>query len=508
MNSDYIDLDLALRLHFPIVVIESHDEAHVVRLLKKAISEKPSLGELQTWSASSGLSSSKSTSTSNLSIQGYESKRDKGKSDTSDPEKLLRYVKAYVKDSVILLPDFHPYLTNPIIVRLIKEIAQQHYLNDNVIVLLSHSIELPSELERLCAHVELSLPDSDTIMKMITDEANTWQRKEKQQLKFDHDAIKKLAQNLQGLTHGDITRLVRNAIYADGAITHCDIDTVMTAKYKLLSSEGALSFEFDLSSLDEIGGFAKLKQWLKIRQPFFVEKSGADEMDVPKGMLLVGVQGCGKSLAAKAVAGTWGVPLLRLDMGGLYNKYLGESEKSMREALAHAEALAPCVLWVDEIEKAIQSGNDDTGTSNRMLGTLLTWMAENRARVFVVATSNDIQKLPPELMRKGRLDEIFFVDLPEPDARKTIFSLHLEKRGFTTSDFDIDALVDGSAGFSGAEIEQGIVSARYAANANSVDLNTDHVLEELSNTRPLSVVRGEDIALLRAWAQDRTVFVD
>ena len=508
MNSDHIDLDLALRLHFPIVVIESHDEEHVVRLLKKAISEKPSLGELQTWSAAFGLSSSKSGSSRNLSIEGYQSKSDKEQSDTSDPEKLLRYIKNYVKGSVILLPDFHPYLTNPIIVRLIKEIAQQHYLNDNVIVLLSHSIDLPSELERLCAHVELSLPDMDTIMQMITDEANTWQKKEKQKLKFDRDAIQKLAQNLKGLTHGDVTRLVRNAIYADGAITHCDIDKVMTAKYKLLSSDGALSFEFDLSSLDDIGGFSNLKQWLKVREPFFVKASCEKEIDIPKGMLLVGVQGCGKSLAAKAVAGTWGVPLLRLDVGGLYNKYLGESERSMRDALAHAEALSPCVLWVDEIEKAIQSGNDDTGTSNRMLGTLLTWMAENRARVFVVATSNDIQKLPPELMRKGRLDEIFFVDLPDADTRKTILSLHIKKRDFELDGFDIETLAAASAGFSGAEIEQGIISARYAANANKVALTTAQIMDEFSNTKPLSVVRGEDIAQLRAWAQDRTVFVD
>lgn len=508
MNSDHIDLDLALRLHFPIVVIESHDESHVVRLLKKAISEKPSLGELQTWSAASGLSSSKSSGGHKLSIEGYGNREEKDQNDTSDPEKLLRYIKAYVKDSVILLPDFHPYLTNPIIVRLIKEIAQQHYINDNVIVLLSHSISLPSELERLCAHVELSLPNLETIQKMITDEATVWQKKEKQKLKFDRDAMQKLAQNLQGLTHGDITRLVRNAIYDDGAITHSDISNVMNAKYKLLSSEGALSFEFDLSSLDEIGGFANLKQWLTVRQPYFVEESSEDEIDIPKGMLLVGVQGCGKSLAAKAVAGTWKVPLLRMDVGALYNKYLGETEKSIREALSHAEALSPCVLWVDEIEKAIQSGNDDSGTSNRMLGTLLTWMAENRARVFVVATSNDIQKLPPELMRKGRLDEIFFVDLPDRNARETIVSLHLKKRGLKIEGFDINALADGSEGFSGAEIEQGIVSARYAANAASADLNTEHILDEFSKTQPLSVVRGEDIAQLRAWAQDRTVFVD
>ena len=503
-NNDNIDLDLALRLHFPILVIQSHDELRLEQLLKKAIQAKPSLGELKKWSASSGL---KALLASNVPVKQHEKYRVQ-EEETKDPEQLLRYIKTEIKGAVILLPDFHPYLTNPIIVRLLKEIAQNHYVNDNMLVMLSHAIDVPAELERLCAHVELSLPNLENIRQMILEEVKVWSQKNKQRIQYNRDAVDKLAQNLLGLNYGDITRLIRNAIYDDGAITHSDVDNVMTAKYKLLSNEGALSFEFDLSKFEDIGGFNKLKHWLKVREPFFINANPEKQLDTPKGMLLVGVQGCGKSLAAKAVAGAWKTPLLRLDIGALYNKYIGETEKNIREALKHAEALAPCVLWIDEIEKAIQGGNDDSGTSNRILGTLLTWMAEKTARVFIVATSNDIEKLPPELMRKGRLDEIFFVDLPSVDARKTIIELHLAKRDHQASDFDLDQLSEFSQGFSGAEIEQGILSASYSANAENQSLATHHLVQEFIDTRPLSVVRAEDIAQLRAWAQDRTVFVD
>jgi SpoVK/Ycf46/Vps4 family AAA+-type ATPase len=225
----------------------------------------------------------------------------------------------------------------------------------------------------------------------------------------------------------------------------------------------------------------------------------------PKGILLLGVQGCGKTLAAKATAGAFGLPLLRMDFGSLYNKYHGETERNLRESLQTAEVLSPCVLWLDEIEKGLATGDDDSGTARRVLGSLLTWMAERRTQVFLVATANEVSELPPELIRKGRFDEIFFVDLPPPPSRAEILTIHLRKRGLAPERMNLAELVTLTNGFSGAEIEQGIVSALYAAHALGQQPEHAHVAAELRKTRPLSVIMAERVSALRAWANGRTV---
>ena len=277
------------------------------------------------------------------------------------------------------------------------------------------------------------------------------------------------------------------------------------AKYELLGQDGVLSFEYETASFNQVGGLAALKQWLSIRREAFLADESELTLDRPKGILLVGIQGSGKSLAAKAVAGVWHVPLLRLDFGTLYNKFFGETEKNIRKALELAEVMAPCVLWVDEIEKGISTGDSDSGTSQRVLATLLTWMAENRNPVFIVATANDIKSLPPELIRKGRLDEIFFVDLPAPSTRAEIYRIHLEKRESDPAAFDLMELADRSVGFSGAEIEQVVVSGLYRSMAQKQALSQTMLLEEITQTRPLSVVMADEISQLQAWAKDRTV---
>jgi SpoVK/Ycf46/Vps4 family AAA+-type ATPase len=230
---------------------------------------------------------------------------------------------------------------------------------------------------------------------------------------------------------------------------------------------------------------------------------------MPKGMLLLGVQGAGKSLAAKVTAGSWRVPLLRLDIASLYDKYTGETERKLREALESAEAMAPAVLWIDEIEKALASGGDgDGGVSRRLLGHLLTWMNEQQARLFLVATANDVTALPPELLRKGRFDEIFFVDLPSPAVRRDILDIHLKRHGHDPARFDVDALVVVTDGFSGAELEQLVVAGRYECLADGSELETAHLVAEAARTRPLSVIMAEQIASLREWAAARCVAAD
>ncbi|MBU1832678.1 MAG: AAA family ATPase, partial [Gammaproteobacteria bacterium] len=316
--------------------------------------------------------------------------------------------------------------------------------------------------------------------------------------------LEKLVNNLRGLPLEDARKLARGAIFQDGAITHSDIAAVNKAKFELLDMDGVLSFEYDTANFAQVGGLSKLKDWLAKRERAFNQHGD----DSPKGIMLVGVQGGGKSLAAKAVAGLWGLPLLRMDMGALYNKFFGESERNVREALALAETMSPCVLWIDEIEKGIGSDAHDGGTSRRILATLLTWMAERKHAVFVVATANDIQRLPPELIRKGRLDEIFFVDLPSEKVRQDIFAIHLKKRNFELQDFRCAELSAASEGFTGAEIEQAIVAARYSANARNEQLTTAHIRHEISNTVPLAITMSENIDALRHWCQSRAVASD
>jgi len=280
----------------------------------------------------------------------------------------------------------------------------------------------------------------------------------------------------------------------------------MQAKYSLLNRSGVLSFEHDTAKFADLGGMEKLKEWLRQRQPAF--DGTAPQLDSPKGLLLLGVQGCGKSVAARAAAGIYGVPLLRLDFAALHNKYQGESERNLRETLATADVMAPCVLWIDEIEKGIATGDGDSGTSRRVLGTFLTWLAEKKTRVFVIATANDISALPPELIRKGRFDEIFFVDLPKAGVRAEILRIHASKRSLALSDDHIEKLASACEGFSGAEIEQAVVSALYAAHAGKATVSASHVLHELRSTRPLSVVMAEKTMQLREWAAQRTVAAD
>ncbi|MDH3999415.1 MAG: AAA family ATPase, partial [Desulfuromonadales bacterium] len=272
-----------------------------------------------------------------------------------------------------------------------------------------------------------------------------------------------------------------------------------------LNRDGILSLELETTKFSDIGGLKMFKSWLKKRSAVFNGEVKIKGLPFPKGVMLLGVQGCGKSLAAKMVSGMWGAPLLRLDMGAVYNKYYGETEKNIRESLEAADALSPCVLWIDEIEKGISSNGDDNGPSQRVLATLLTWMAERKSSVFIVATANDIESLPPELIRKGRLDEIFFVDLPDAETRNEILSIHLEKRELAPEDFDLTVLVSASEGFSGSEIEQAVVSGLYSALGNAGQLTSQILLAELKATRPLSVLMAEKIDKLRRWASKRTV---
>jgi SpoVK/Ycf46/Vps4 family AAA+-type ATPase len=408
-----------------------------------------------------------------------------------------------------VLLDFHPFLENPVNVRLIRKIAQEYDLVARTLVLVSPSLKIPPEVDKLTARFRLSLPDPDAIKVILKEEVQAWEGANPgSKVQGEREAFDTLLRHLAGLCAEDVRRLVRSALGAEGAITMEHVGRIVARKHEMLAKDSVLSFELDTARFSDVAGLLNLKTWLEQRKDAFLGDAAALGLDVPKGIMLLGVQGCGKSLAAKATAGAWGVPLMRLDFGALYNKFLGETERNLREALGVADAMAPCVLWMDEIEKGVASNDNDGGESRRLLGTLLTWMAERKTKVFLVATSNDIEALPPELVRKGRLDEIFFVDLPDATAREEIFKIHLKRRKQDAAAFDLPALVAKSEGFSGAEIEQAVVGALYAAHAAGGKLATDNVLAEIARTRPLSVVMAEKIAYLRVWAADRTVKAD
>ncbi|TVP14768.1 AAA family ATPase [Shewanella sp. KCT] len=483
---DIRDLTAVLRSNTPIVVIETYEEYRVIELLKRVstILYQP----LFTWSITQGLT----RADVKMGTQKF----------NTDPTEILGQIKSSSQQGIYVLCDFHPFVDNaPKNVRLLKEIALEYEALKHTIVLVSHAFDIPPEIKRYCAHFSISLPDTAQLQNLIYEQIDR-ARADGLLQSVDDDAVIKLAENLRGLTFDDARRLAHKAIVDDGAITHSDVDRINQGKFKLLDMEGVLQFEYDTSDFSQVAGLHNLKKWLSQRSP---ASSAEGRVDHPKGILLLGVQGSGKSLAAKAVAGMWQRPLLRLDMSALYNKYIGETEKNLRNALALADLMAPCVLWIDEIEKGLSSGSSDDGTSKRILGALLTWMAERKSEVFLVATANDISALPPELMRKGRMDEIFFVDLPDDSVRQAIFLIHLQRRQLDPLNFDLAKLSQASQGFSGAEIEQAIISARYTARALEQCVSQQLLLGELMKTRPLSVVMREKLAALRDWAKGRTV---
>lgn len=484
------DLELILKSHIPIIVIETREEQRAVNMIR-ALQFRLSLPIYQ-WTVTEGLR--------RIDLD-YEPQRH-----NANPSEVLGNIKAGAQHGIYIMLDFHPYLSDPMHVRLLKDIALSYEITQQSIVLISHDIEIPPELKNFSAMVELNLPDEQSLRNIVNDVAEQWSRQHRKKVKANPESFSRLVKNLSGLTHAEAMRLARTAIYDDGAITPDDLPTVMKAKYAMLSKDGMLHFELNTEQFSSVGGFSRLKTWLRQRQPVFEGK--LSQLDTPKGILLLGVQGCGKSLAAKAVAGVLGIPLLRLELGAIYNKFHGETERNLRESLMAAESMAPCVLWIDELEKGISTDQHDGGTSKRVLGTILTWMAEKQSPVFIVATANEIDALPPELVRKGRFDEIFFVDLPDQKTRELIFEIHLHKRGYEPRDFDIRRLSEVCEGFSGAEIEQSVVAAIYAAYAQDIPLNNNHIIQEIKQTKPLSIVMAERIASLRRWAADRTVPVD
>jgi len=490
--SELQDLTTLVRAATPLLVIETVDEQRVIECFRHVIAQ--SLRPLWRWTLTDGLA--------RLDFaQG-------GEPIAPDAGATLDAIREAPERGVYLLFDFHPFLRYAMTLRQLREIVQRQRSSAHTVVLVGARIELPEELEALCMRVPLSLPDIKELAAILRAEALAWQREHGRRVEVDGDAARTIVRNLLGLAATDARRIVRKLIYNDGALTADDLPELMRTKFELLNRSGLLHYEYATASFADIAGVSRVRDWVQRRRAIFLAAEPDPMLDPPKGVLLLGVQGCGKSLAAKAIAGGFGVPLVRMDFGALYNKYQGETEKNLREALHSTELLAPCVLWIDEIEKGLASGGEDGGVSRRVLGYLLTWMAERKSKVFVVATANAVDELPAELLRKGRFDEIFFVDLPKPSVRNDIFAMHLRRRKLPVEQFDLVALSEASEGFSGAEIEQAVVSALYDASSGAAPPDQPMLLAALGATRPLSVLMREQVEALRIWARGRCVPAD
>jgi MoxR-like ATPase len=481
----------------PIISMDTPDEPRAIRVVQEVA--QASGMNLAQWSVTEGLLSMPPAAAQTLVEPGKVAAA-------------LKHVVDAPDQMIYLFKDLGPHCKDPQIVRLIRDL----YFSPNSrlwTLILLDAVTLPSDVRRLTVPFDVGWPDEEELMEIVR---KTFQEAQRNSLHAIESTLTKrelelLVQTLQGLTSGEAARVVSGAIHDRNVLDIAELPKIVDAKRNLLGNSGCLEPIVADVLPDEIGGLTNLKRWLNLRHGGFSARARDFGLEPPRGILLLGVQGCGKSLCAKVVAAAWHMPLVRMDPGVLYQKFIGESESRLREALQQAESMAPAVLWIDEIEKAFASASSDSadgGLSQRMFGTLLTWMQDHRHSVFLIATANNLAQLPPELMRKGRFDEIFFVDLPGPEQREQIFSIHLKKRRRDKAKFDMARLVASADGFAGAEIEQAVVSGLYAAFAEKAECTTEHILAAIKTTQPISVVMREQVDRLRAWARDRCVMAD
>ena len=496
---------LLLSFH-PIIVIETVEEERVLALLDKAASELQI--PARDWSIAQGL----------CRLQGSQNhwkneyappnaSRPQSDKDTTDPLDVLRNVQNRPTRGLYWLKDFAPHLEDAIVARQLREVAHTFSYNQSALILTGEQVSLPKEIVHEAVYFDLPLPGPKELRVAIEKTVRSLQGRIKVDLTPKEK--KQLIQAVQGMTLKQTKKVIAYAALKDRKLDAADLSQILERKIQVIRETGLLEYMPPEKNTAQLGGFANLRLWLNRARTGYTDQAKSFGLTPPKGVLIVGVQGCGKSLAAKTIASEWNMPLLKLDTGKLYDKYIGASEKNFRQAVTLAEKLAPAVLWVDEIEKSMgQSGSDtDGGLSRRLFGSFLTWLQEKSQEVFVVATANDLSQIPPELLRKGRFDEIFFVDLPDAQERATIFGIHLSKHQQDSNRFDLPLLTAASDGFSGAEIEQVIITALYQAIHESCPVDTALLEKGIKSTVPLSVSRREDLQRLRQMAQSRFVGV-
>lgn len=488
------DLDTLVRARYPLVYLVTWEEQRVDAQLADLAAEHGKA--LLDWSVTRGL-------------RTLARSRPPGALDgTKDPLEALRAVEKLTEPSLVVFKDFHPYLNDPGVVRALREIAHALKSTYTTAVLVSPVLQIPVELEKEISVLDVPLPTADDLMQLLREIVAAVKRGNRATVDLRNEDARQLIAASLGLTLTEAENAFAKAVARDQRLDASDVELILEEKRQVIRKGGLLEYTPPDRSLAGVGGLALLKAWLGTRAAAFSEAARRFGLPEPKGLLLLGVQGCGKTLTAKAIAAEWRLPLLRLDMGRIFSGLVGSSEENLRRAIRMAESVAPAVLWVDEIDKGMaglaSSGATDSGVTARVMGTFLTWLQEKSSPVFVVATANRIEALPPELLRKGRFDEIFFIDLPTADERRAIFEIHLRARRRDPAAFDLGELVRLSEGFSGAEIEQAVVEGLFDAFAKKSDLAQADVANALSATLPLARTMKEEIARLREWAKSRT----
>ena len=501
----------------PIVVMETVEEVRAVRMVRTACSAL-NLATFE-WSIASGLARCGSDVGELVPDVGHYSNAGHPSMDPNDaqsiynsrePAQMLGNLEAISVEAAFILKDFHRHMDDPVVVRRLRDVGQKFSRNRKTVVITAPAITIPPELGRLVEFLELPLPDKARLRQIIDEMIVRLGKTHTLKRTLDANGLDALATNLLGLTEEEAERAVSLAVVARYGVTPEIVSDVLQAKKDMLRRSEMLDFVEASDTLAAVGGFENLKRWLKQRQGTWEDAAKNFGLEPPRGVIILGVQGCGKSLCARAIAGEWNIPLVKFDTAAVYDKYIGETEKRIQKVFQVAEELAPCVLWIDELEKVFAgSGPDsasvDAGVSSRLLASFLSWMQDRKAPVFVAATCNNVTVLPPELIRKGRFDELFFVDLPNRAERRQIFGIQLMRRKRNPAEFNLDQVAGASQGFSGAEIDAAVQTAMYAAFAEKQPLSTQHLLNALKTTVPLSTTRAEEIGQLREWACNRAV---
>jgi hypothetical protein len=484
------DIELLIRSRYGLIHIRTEEDERV-QLLLRHLADRLTV-PLFLWTRTRGL---------------VRDGQPSGVYDTQDPTQALAHIAAAQVPALYHFPAFDG-IRSDLVVQRLKEVGADLGSRSGAVVLTGVDVELPAAVRRLFATMDLPAPTPAELRRLLDRIIRDAGRRTDVDVQLSGPDQARLLAAMRGLSLLEAEKVLTRAIVEDGRLTAGDITHVLATRRQLVEREGVLEYYPAEESIAEVADMASLREWLRKRQRIIAEpdRAAAFGLTFPRGLLLVGVPGCGKSLCARTVATEWGLPLLRMDTGSLYNKFVGETEQNFRRAMRTAEAVAPCVLFIDELEKAFAAGgSDDGGVSMRVLGAFLTWLQERRADVFVVATANDLARLPPEFLRKGRFDEIFFVDLPDAATRAEILRIHLRRRGHGEADVEIALVTTATRGFSGAEVEQVVVSALYTAFNEDSPVTTAHLLREAAATRPLAVTMAERIEGLRRWARERTV---
>ncbi|NJO81014.1 MAG: AAA family ATPase [Cyanobacteria bacterium RM1_2_2] len=483
------ELSILVQAQYPLIYLVTSEEERAEQTIATIAQAKPQR-RVFVWTVTHG-------------IVEYGQPRNVTQHNTVSPEAAIEWVIRQREPGLYVFKDLHPFVDSPAVTRWLRDAIAGFRDTNKTIIMMSPVQQIPIELEKEVAVLDYPLPDMAELNQVLTQQMEQGRNR-----RPTTETREKLLKAALGLTKDEAEKVYRKAQVTAGKLTEAEVEIVLSEKKQLIRRNGILEYIEEDETLDSVGGLEELKHWLKQRSNAFTERAREYGLPQPKGMLILGVPGCGKSLIAKTTSRLWGLPLLRLDMGRVYDgSMVGRSEANLRNALKTAESISPAILFIDEIDKAFAgssgSADSDGGTSSRIFGSFLTWMQEKTSPVFVMATANRVERLPGEFLRKGRFDEIFFVDLPNAEERTEIFNIHLSKRRREIARFDLDQLVGICDGFSGAEIEQALIAAMYEAFAQEREFTQLDIIAAIKATLPLSKTMSEQVTALRDWARQR-----